>query len=76
LEDTYVALVLSSGKEKGDLHTEQSTIEHTDLHRMQRQQYLRSRFRNYMQRFQLFREKDTPFVIQAFLEEHDIRVKD
>lgn len=75
LEDTYVALVLSSGKDKGEL-IEQSNVEHTDPHRIQRQQYLRTRFRNYMQHFQLFRDKDTPFVIQAFLEKQEIRVKE
>lgn len=73
LEDTYIALVLSSGKEKED-GADQLALDHADPHRMQRQQYLRTRFRNYMQYFRLFGDKDNPFVVRAFLEDHHIRV--
>jgi hypothetical protein len=76
LEDTYVAMILSSGKEKGEYNGDQPPVEHTDPHRMQRQQYLRNRFRSYMQHFQLFREKNTPFAIQAFVGDRDIHVKE
>jgi hypothetical protein len=73
LEDTYVALVLAAGKDKED-DVDQLHLDHADPHRMQRQHYLRARFRNYMQYFQLFVDKEKLFVVRAFLEESNIRI--
>ncbi len=61
LEDQYVALVLST--------------EPRDPHRQQQEHYVRARFRKYLQNFELYKDKQTPFVAKAFVEKNGIRLE-
>ncbi|MBS0634403.1 MAG: hypothetical protein JSR37_02950 [Verrucomicrobia bacterium] len=63
LEEEYVQLLLSSSKDM--IGSQQS----------QREQALRIRFREYMQRFSLLSEKGKPFQLKAFFEPSGIVVK-
>jgi hypothetical protein len=65
LEDRYVSLLMS------DISDE----EIRELQPEIRQKYLRNRFRNYMNRFQLFYGNDKPLDLQAELRNNQITIQ-
>lgn len=46
-----------------------------DMHPRLRQEYLRNRFRNYMNRFQLFTEDETPFDLKVDMKGKEIHIQ-
>lgn len=64
LEEVYVNLLQSSSKELAG-----------SQYSSPREQVLRLRFREYMQRFRLLTGKDMPFVVKAYLTKTSIQVK-
>ncbi len=66
LEDTYVRTLVSD-------------VSDEDLRQMKphlREEYLRNRFRSYMNRFQLFTAEDTKFELNAYFEGHNVVVEE
>jgi hypothetical protein len=66
LEDRYVSMLLSEGTDD-------------DLNQLQpkkREEYLRNRFRNYMSRFQLFKESNSKFDLKIELKENKIHIQE
>jgi hypothetical protein len=68
LEETYVNLLFSASREA-------TGKESAALNQSHREQYLRQRFRDYMQRFRLFASKDKPLEIEAFYNPRAIVMK-
>ena len=72
LEESYVMMLLSRGRE---LDKGQSQTQSTRQHQLQREYYLRARFREYMQRFNLFIGKDKPLKLKAYVSQGKIKVE-
>ena len=66
LEDRYVTTII----------TEINDDELKKMHPNFQQEYLRNRFRNYMQRFELFTEEDLPFKLQIQLKGKELLIKE
>jgi hypothetical protein len=66
LEEKYVARLMSDVSDR-DIRLLQPAL---------REEYLRNRFRSYMNRFQLFRGDDSKFDLAVFLKEHEIHVEE
>ena len=66
LEEKYVARLMSDVSDR-DIRLLQPAL---------REEYLRNRFRSYMNRFQLFRGDDSKFDMAVFLKEHEIHVEE
>ena len=66
LEEKYVARLMSDVSDR-DIRLLQPAL---------REEYLRNRFRSYMNRFQLFRADDSKFDMAAFLKDHEIHVEE
>lgn len=64
LEDLYVAALLSNNPHEQD-----------HLQPALREEYLRNRFRNYMNRFQLYNSNGTKFELKAESDDHCVRLK-
>ncbi len=62
LEDRYVSLMMSDGSDE----------EVRELQPLVREEYLRNRFRSYMNRFQLYQSDDKRLEMQAYLENSKI----
>jgi hypothetical protein len=77
LEDRYVSLLLDTGKDSESLANQNSnSMLSQKLHLALRERFLRSRFRDYMQRFGLYEQKGVPFVFRARQEKDGIVVSD
>jgi hypothetical protein len=66
LEDKYVTTLMSDVSDY-DIRVLQPTL---------REEYLRNRFRSYMNRFQLFRSDDSKFDLTIFIQDHQIQVEE
>lgn len=66
LEDRYVATLMSDVSDH-DIRLLQPAL---------REEYLRNRFRSYMNRFQLFRADDSKFELTISLKDHQIQVQE
>lgn len=66
LEDKYVGILMSDVSDR-DIRLLQPTL---------REEYLRNRFRSYMNRFQLFRADDSKFELAIFLKNNQIQVEE
>ena len=66
LEDKYVTILMSDVSDR-DIRLLQPTL---------REEYLRNRFRSYMNRFQFFRADDTKFELAALLKNNQILVEE
>ncbi len=66
LEDKYVARLMSDVSDR-DIRVLQPTL---------REEYLRNRFRSYMNRFQLFRSDDSKFELAIHIKDHHILVEE
>jgi hypothetical protein len=66
LEDRYVATLMPDVSDR-DIRLLQPTL---------REEYLRNRFRSYMNRFQLFRSDDSKFELTAFLSGNQIIIQE
>jgi hypothetical protein len=66
LEDRYVATLMSDVSDR-DIRLLQTTL---------REEYLRNRFRSYMNRFQLFRLDDTKFEMSIYLKDDQVQVEE
>ncbi|MBS0604397.1 MAG: hypothetical protein JSS60_05085 [Verrucomicrobia bacterium] len=66
LEDRYVTTLMSDVSDR-DIRLLQPTL---------REEYLRNRFRSYMNRFQLFRADDSKFDLTVFLKDSQIQIEE
>jgi hypothetical protein len=66
LEDKYVARLMSDVSDR-DIRVLEPTL---------REEYLRNRFRSYMNRFQLFRPDDSKFELSINIKDHQIQVEE
>jgi hypothetical protein len=66
LEDKYVAVLMSDVSDR-DIRLLQPTL---------REEYLRNRFRSYMNRFQLFRSDDTKFELAIYLKNNQVQIEE
>lgn len=66
LEDRYVTTLMSDVSDR-DIRLLQPTL---------REEYLRNRFRSYMNRFQLFRADDSKFDLTVFLKDRQIQIEE
>ncbi len=66
LEDKYVATLMSDVSDR-DIRLLQPIL---------REEYLRNRFRSYMNRFQLFRSDDSKFDLTVFLKDNQIQIEE
>lgn len=66
LEDRYVSMLLSDGADD----------ELVELQPKKREEYLRNRFRNYMNRFQLFKGRDAKFDLKIELKGNGVHVEE
>jgi hypothetical protein len=64
LEDKYVTTLISDVSDE-DIRLMQPSL---------REEYLRNRFRSYMNRFQLFKSDDSPFELAIFLKDKTIQI--
>lgn len=64
LEDRYVVMLMSDSSDK----------EMSNLQPKVREEYLRNRFRNYMQRFKLYLSEDQPLELSISLESNKVNV--
>jgi hypothetical protein len=64
LEDRYVSMLLSDGSEEGEVISKR------------REEVLRNRFRNYMNRFQLYISGDTKFDLNVELRGKEIVIRE
>lgn len=66
LEDRYVSLMMSDGADE----------EVRDLAPLYREEYLRNRFRSYMNRFRLYKHNDKPVELNIQLEDGKVVIKE
>lgn len=66
LEDKYVSRLMTDVSDR-DIKVLQPAL---------REEYLRNRFRSYMNRFQLFRSDDSKFELSIYIKDHQIHVEE
>jgi hypothetical protein len=71
LEEAYVTIALSSEMESDATFASAAAVH---LHLVQREHYLRSRFREYLRRFRLYSAKDVPFSLAVATEGNAVTV--